>query len=158
RTFTARFPTIDIPTKGPTRPTQILIVLQLNVVASQVGEWDIDVSVRPASSTPFEHALPRARVAAVEQTWLPVVSGLNPKTSYETADLATSPPRGPLMLHELQHKQASIRRDPTLNHFAIASDAAILPHNAQATLVACRAYLEGWLGSLAGTSGEVRVH
>src|SRR5262245_39522624 len=45
RTFTARFPTLDIPTKGPTRPTQILIVLQLHVVASHVGEWDIDMSV-----------------------------------------------------------------------------------------------------------------
>jgi len=158
KTFTARFPTLDIPTKGPARPTQILIVLQLHFVAAHVGEWDIDVSVRPVSSTPFQHDLPRARVAAVEQTWRPVVSGLNPRAGYETGDLATSPPRGLLMLHELQHKQAAIRRDPRLNHFAIASNAAILPDDSQATLDACRAYLEGWLAPLAGQTGEVRVH
>jgi len=48
-TFWARFPTLDIPTKGPERPTQILVVLQLHLVASRVGVWDIDVSVRPTS-------------------------------------------------------------------------------------------------------------
>ena len=103
-TFTARFPTLDIPSKGPDRPTQILIVLQLHLVASHAGVWDIDVSVRSKSRTDFQHDLPPARVAAVEQTWLPVVSGLNPKTTYETSDLATLQPRGPLMLHELQSK------------------------------------------------------
>jgi hypothetical protein len=45
--FSARFPSLEIPTKTPDRPTQILLVLQLQVVASQAGEWDIDVSVRP---------------------------------------------------------------------------------------------------------------
>jgi hypothetical protein len=71
------------------------------VVALQAGEWDIDVSVRPRSGTDFQHDLPRARVAAVEQTWLPVVSGLNPKASYETSDLPLLQPRGTVMLHEL---------------------------------------------------------
>jgi hypothetical protein len=52
-TFTARFPALGIPTKAPDRPTQILVVLQLHLVASHVGEWDIDVSVRPASGTDF---------------------------------------------------------------------------------------------------------
>lgn len=92
--FTARFPTLDIPSKGPERPTQILVVLQLHLVASHPGVWDVDVSVRPKSRTDFEHDLPRARLAAVEQTWLPVVSGLNPKATYETSDLATLQPRG----------------------------------------------------------------
>src|SRR4029077_1476677 len=93
-TFTARFPTLDIPTKAPDRPTQILVVLQLQLVASHAGVWDIDVSVRPTSRTDFRHDLPRARLAAVEQAWLPVVSGLNPKAAYETRDLVTLEPRG----------------------------------------------------------------
>jgi hypothetical protein len=158
RTFTARFPAIDIPTKAPDRPTQILIVLQLHVMASHLGMWDIDVSVQPMSRTDVQHDLPRARLAAVEQTWLPVVSGLNPKASYETSDLATLQPKGPLMLHELQYKQASIRMDRTLNHFAIASNVAILQDDGQATLDACRGYLEAWLRPLAEQTGEVRIH
>jgi len=133
-------------------------VLQLYLVASRAGVWDIDISVRPASPTDFQHDLPRARLAGVEQTWLPVVSGLNPKASYETSDLATQQPRGLLMLHELQHKQATIRLDRTLNHFAIASNVAILEDASQATLDACRAYLEAWLRPLAEQTGEVRVH
>jgi hypothetical protein len=142
KTFTARFPTLDIPTKGPERPTQILIVIQLQLVASRVGVWDIEVSVRPASPTDFQHDLPRARLAGVEQAWLPVVSGLSPKASYETGDLATLQPRGPLMLHELQTKQAAIVWDRTLTHFAIASNVAIVQDEGQATLDACRSYLE----------------
>ena len=157
-TFTARFPTLDIPTKGPGRPTQILMVLQLTLVASQVGVWDIDVSVRPKSGTDFQHDLPRARIAAVEQKWLPVVSGLNARASYDTSDLGKLQPRGPLMLHELRHKQADILRDRTLNHFAIASNVAILPDASQATLDACRSYLEAWLRPLAEQTGEVRIH
>src|SRR4029450_9392212 len=95
---------------------------------------------------------------AVDRTWLPVVSGLNPKASSETGDLATLPPRGPLMLHELQHTQASIRLDRTLNHFAIASNVAIVRDEGQATFDACRSYLEAWLQPLAEQTGEVRIH
>jgi hypothetical protein len=157
-TFVARFPTLDIPTKTPQRPTQILVVLQLHVVASQVGEWDIDVSVRPTSTADFQHDLPRARLAAVEQTWVPVVSGLNPRTGYDTEDLAALQPRGPLMLYELRHKQADILRDRRLNHFAIASNVAIVRDEGQATLDACRSYLEEWLRPLAEQAGEVRIH
>jgi hypothetical protein len=157
KTFTARFPPLDIPSKGPERPTQILVVLQLHVMASHAGVWDIDVSVRPKSRTDFQHDLPRARVAAVEQTWLPVVSGLNPKATYETSDLATLQPRGPLMLHELQSKQAAILRDRTLDHFAIASNVAVVQDEGQSTLDACRSYLEGWLRPLAEQTGEVRI-
>jgi hypothetical protein len=157
-TFSARFPTLDIPTKAPDRPTEILVVLQLHLVASRAGEWDIDVSVRPASGAGFQHDLPRARVAAVEQTWLPVVSGLNPKARYETRDLATLQPRGALMLHELQQKQAAILHDRTLNHFAIASNVAIVRDDGQVTLDACRSYLEAWLRPLAERTGDVRIH
>ena len=158
RTFTAKFPTMDIPSKGPDRPTQILVVLQLNLVASQTGAWDVDVSVRPKSSTDVQHDLPRARLAAVEQTWLPVVSGLNPKVTYDTSDLATLQPRGPLMLRELQMKQAAILRERALNHFAIASNVAIVEDAGQLTLDACRSYLEAWLRPLADEIGEVRIH
>jgi len=114
--------------------------------------------MRPTSGTDFQHDLPRARLAAVEQTWLPVVSGLNPKASYETRDLATLQPRGPLMLDELQRKQAAILLDRTLNHFAIASNVAIVRDEGQATLDACRSYLEAWLRPLAERTGEVRIH
>ena len=158
RTFTARFPKLEIPSKAPDRPTQILVILQLQLVASLAGEWDIDVSVRPASATNYQYDLPRARIAGVERKWLPVVSGLNPKAAYDTSDLASLPPRGPLMLHELRHKQASIQHDRTLDHFAIASNAAILPDDRQASLDACRAYLEAWLEPLAERTGEVRIH
>jgi hypothetical protein len=158
KTFTATFPTLDIPTKAPERPTQILVILQLSLVASQVGEWDIAVAVRPTSRTPFQYDLPRARLAAVEQTWVPVISGLNPKAGYETGDLATLQPRGPLMLHEVQRTQAAIRLDRTLNHFAIASNVAIVRDEGQATLDACRTYLEAWLRPLAERTGEVRTH
>ena len=158
RTFTARFPTVDIPSKAPDRPTQILLVLQLQVVASHVGEWDIAVSVQPQSRTDFQHDLPRARLAAVEQTWLPVVSGLNPKAAYETSDLPQLQPRGAVMLNELRHRQAAVARDRRLNHFAIASNVAIVQDEGQSTRDACRSYLDAWLRPLASQTGEVRIH
>jgi hypothetical protein len=157
RTFTARFPTLDIPSKGPDRPTQILLVLQLHLLASHVGVWDIAVSVRPQSRAEFQHDLPRARLAAVEQTWLPVVSGLNPKAGYETSDLAQLQPRGVTMLHELRSRQATVLRDRRLNHFAIASNVAIMEDSGQPTRDACRSYLEAWLRPLAAQTGEVRI-
>ena len=62
------------------------------------------------------------------------------------------------MLHELQRKQASILLDRKLNHFAIASNVAIVADEGQATFDACRAYLEAWLRPLANQTGEVRIH
>jgi hypothetical protein len=114
--------------------------------------------VRPNSVTEFQHDLPRARLAAVEQTWLPIVSGLNPRASYDCDDLATLQPRGALMLREMQQKQETIRLDRTLNHFAIASNVAILQDGGQATLDACRSHLEAWLRPLAEQGGDVRIH
>ena len=158
RHFTARFSTLGIPTKTAGRTTQILIVLQLRLAASHAGEWDIDVSVRPLSGAAYQHDLPRARIAGVERSWLPVVSGLNPKVRYETSDLETLQPRGTLLLHELRHRQAAIAPDRRLDHFAIASNVAIIRDHTPATLDACRAYLESWLRPLAQQSGELRVH
>src|SRR5262249_27869216 len=111
RLLTARFPAVDVPTKAPDRPTQILVVLQLNLTGSRGGEWDIDVSVQPTSPADFHYQLPRARLAAIDKAWLPVVSGLNPKVSYEIGDLASLQPRGGVMLQEMQRKQAAIRLD-----------------------------------------------
>jgi len=62
------------------------------------------------------------------------------------------------MLHELQQKQAAIRRDRTLTHFAIASNVAIVRDDGQATLDACRSWLEDWLRPLMQQTGEVRIH
>ncbi len=158
RTFTGRFPpTLNIPAKAPDRPTQILMIVQLQVAASRAGEWELHLSVRPASGGEFRHDLPRVRLAAVERTWLPLVSGLNPKATYDTSDLAQQP-RGPLMITELRHKQAAIGPYRTLDHFAIAGNVAILEHDGQATLDACRSYLEGWLRRLADRTGEIRIH
>src|SRR5262249_35174571 len=52
----------------------------------------------------------------------------------------------------------SILLDRKLNHFAIASNVAIVADESQATLDACRAYLEAWLRPLADRTGEVRIH
>src|SRR5262249_34536211 len=157
-TFSARFPPLDIPSKGPERPTQILIVLQLHVVASHAGGWGIAVSLRPKSQSEFRHDVPPVRIAAVEQTWLPVVSGLNAKVTYDSSDLATLQPRGLVMLHELQSTQAAVRQDRRLNHFAIASNVAIVQDDGQSTLDGCRSYLEACLRPLAEQAGEVRIH
>jgi hypothetical protein len=80
-----------------------------------------------------------------------------PKASYQTSDLATLQPRGRVVLHEVRSKQAAILRDRTLNHFAIASNVAIVQDDGQQTLDACRSYLEAWLRPLAEQAGEVRI-
>ena len=85
--YTAEYPNLMVPQMTPDRTTQILVVLQLHLAASIAGEWDVKVTLRPGSQNSYSCDLPAARVAAVESTWIPVVSGLNPKTSYDTADL-----------------------------------------------------------------------
>ena len=62
------------------------------------------------------------------------------------------------MLNELQRQQAAIQHDRRLNHFAIASNVAILRDQGQATLDACRSFLEAWLRPLAERTGEIRIH
>ena len=51
----------------------------------------MSVTLRPGSQPGEPRALPPARVAAVQQSWLPVVTGLNPKTTYDTADRIEDP-------------------------------------------------------------------
>jgi hypothetical protein len=46
------------------------------------------VTLQPGSQSGYSCELPPARVAAVEQDWLPIVSTLNPKATYDTADIA----------------------------------------------------------------------
>src|SRR5512133_970237 len=44
--------------------------------------------LRPRSESDYSCELPPARVAAVEQSWLPIVSSLSPKATYDTTDIA----------------------------------------------------------------------
>src|SRR4029453_12122077 len=62
------------------------------------------------------------------------------------------------MPYERKNKQAAIPRDRTLNHFAIASNVAIVQDEGQSTLNACRSYLEEWLWPLAEQIGELKIH
>jgi hypothetical protein len=80
-----------VPTITPASTTQIIVVLQLHIAASRPGEWDVQVTLHPGSDGEYSCELPRARVAATEQGWLPVVSGLNPKTAYDTAHIVEPP-------------------------------------------------------------------
>ena len=86
RSYRAEYPNLWVPPMTPDRTTQVLIVLQLHVMAPTAGEWDVRVTLHPQSDTGYVHELPPARVAAIEQNWLPVASGLNPRTTYDTAD------------------------------------------------------------------------
>src|SRR5271155_376161 len=168
RRYTAEYPNLSVPPMTPDRTTQIIIVLQLHLTASVAGEWEVKVTLHPRSENGYQHALPTARVAAVEQNWLPVVSSLNPKTSYNTADLTEDPPREgvPLQLHErnyklwlhdLQYKRQRVQNERGLDHPAIASNVAILRDGGQTTLEACRTYLESWLQPLIVKNGEIRL-
>jgi hypothetical protein len=91
RDYRAELPNLRVPAMTAQRSTQILVMLQLQVVASREGEWQVKVTLRPRAEDGGVHRLPAARVAAVNQTWLPVVSGLNPKAVYDTGDLVEDP-------------------------------------------------------------------
>ena len=86
--YRAEYPNLYVPTITPASTTQIIVVLQLHIAAPRPGEWDVQVTLHPGSDGEYSCELPRARVAATEQGWLPVVSGLNPKAAYDTADMA----------------------------------------------------------------------
>jgi hypothetical protein len=88
RLYSAEYPNLWVPPITPDRTTQIIIVLQLYLTALNAGEWTINVTLQPHCDSRFAYELPAARVTGVPQTWLPVVSGLNPKTAYDTGDLA----------------------------------------------------------------------
>jgi hypothetical protein len=87
RRYAAEYPNLWVPPMTPERTTQILVILQLYVTAAVAGEWEVKVTLHPGSESGYRHDLPAAGVAGVEQGWLPVVSGLNPKAIYHTGDL-----------------------------------------------------------------------
>jgi hypothetical protein len=87
RRYTAEYPNLSVPPMTPDRTTQIIIVMQLHLSASKPGEWEIKVTLQPQSENGYSYKLPAARAAAVGQSLLPVVSGLNPKTKYDASDL-----------------------------------------------------------------------
>ena len=93
RRYQAAFPNLFVPPWTPQRTTQILLVLQLHLAAARPGEWTVKVTLRPGddSGDGPSFALPPARVGAVEQQWLPLVSSLNPKRAYNTADIDDPP-------------------------------------------------------------------
>ncbi len=139
-------------TKG--RTTQILILFVIyELVSPTPGEWQIDVSIRPGKQTEYQHPLPAQRLAAVEQSWIPVISGLNPKTTYDKANLS------PNHLHELLYKQSQVPGQRLLDHPAVTNSVAILKDEGQPTLDACKAWLETWLRPLSDQQhGEIRIH
>ena len=99
RSYRAEYPNLWVPPMTPDRTTQILVILQLYVMASTAGEWEVRVTLQPQSDTGIVHELPAARVAAVDPGWIPVVSGLNPRTIYDPADRAEQPlPEGTMDL------------------------------------------------------------
>jgi hypothetical protein len=158
--YRAEFPNVIIPPMTPGRTTQILIVLVLYDLQSQTeGEWEINVSLQPGAQTEYRHHLPAARIAAVEQSWLPVVSGLNPRTTYRKTDFSTNPRSEQDCVRELQDKQSRILDDRLLIHPAISSSVAILKDGGQATLDACKTWIESWLRPLAEQGkGEIRIY
>lgn len=89
--YRAEYPNLYVPPTTPASTTQIIVVLQLHIAASRPGEWDVRVTLHPGADGEYSCELPRARVAATEQHWLPVVSSLNPKTAYDTADIVEPP-------------------------------------------------------------------
>ena len=153
RLYAAPFPNLIIPPMTAGRTTQILILFVLYDLESRTaGEWEINVSIQPGAQTEYQHNLPPLRIAAVEQGWLPVVSGLNPKTTYDKSNLSAT------HLHELNHKQSEIPGQRLLDHPAVTSSVAILNDEGQPTLDACKTWLEEWLRPLANQQeGELRI-
>jgi hypothetical protein len=159
QSYTAEFPNLDIPSMTPGRTTQILIILMFYDLRSEMaGEWEINVSLEPGAQREYRFDLPPMRIAMVEQGWLPVVSGLNSKTTYDQSRFSTDPRTEQNYLVELKDKQARILDDRQLIHPAIASSVAILKDEGQGTLDACRAWLEAWLRPLEQREGEIRIY
>jgi hypothetical protein len=88
-----------------------------------------------------------------------VISGLNPKTIYDESNFSADPRTEQNYRSELKDKQSRIASDRELLHPAITSSVAILKDDGQATLDACKTWLEAWLGPLAEQqNGEVRIY
>ncbi|MGD0127348.1 MAG: hypothetical protein ABSF46_18455 [Terriglobia bacterium] len=160
RLYKAEYPNLSIPPMTSARTTQILIVLVLYEFQCQTpGEWEINVSLQPGAQSEYRRDLPALRISAVEPGWLPVISGLNPKTILEESNFSTDPRTEQNYRSELKDKQSRILNDRQLIHPAITSSVAILKDDGQATLDACKTWLEAWLAPLAEQQdGEVRIY
>ena len=158
--YTAQVRNLAIPPMTPKRTTEILILFVLYDLQSQTaGEWEINVSLQLGADHEYTYDLPPVRIAALEQGWLPVISGLNPKTTYNRSNFSTDLRSEQNDLRELADKQSRILDDRRLIHPAIASSVAILKDAGQATLDASKTWLEAWLGPLAEQGqGEIRIH
>jgi hypothetical protein len=151
--YNGEFPHLIAPAMTPERTTQILLVLQIDLEPQTEGEWELRVSIQPGSQTEYRHDLPPLRVAAVEQTWLPVVSGLNTKTTYDKSNLSAT------HLHELNYKQSVVPGLRLLDHPAVTSSVAILQDEGQSMLDACKSWIEAWLHPLSQQKeGQIGIH
>lgn len=105
------FPGLAVPAMTPSRTTQILLVLQLHVLAAVEGSWEIRAALEPGAGGQVRHALPPVCIAAVAQDWVPVVSGLNPKAVYDEAR-RPEPDLPDAMLDRLAAQRQQYRRPP----------------------------------------------
>lgn len=152
REFRGEFSNLIVPAMTPERTTQILLLIGLDLHAHAPGEWEINFTIQPGAQTKVVHNLPPVRIAALEQTWLPVVSGVNPRTTYDKSNLSAN------HLRELEYKQSKIPLRRTLDHPAITSTVAILNDEGQPTLDACKTWFETWLRPLASQrEGEIHI-
>ena len=157
--YTADFPNLSIPPMTTGRTTQILILFVLyNLEPPTAGEWEINVSIQPGAQTEYQHNLPPVRIAALEQRWLPVVSGLNPRATYDKSNFSADPRTEWTYQNELNYKQSQVPQQRLLDHPAVTSSVAILKDDGQPTLDACKSWLEAWLCPLAEEEGEIRIH
>jgi hypothetical protein len=158
--YRAQVRNLGIPPLTPKRTTGILILFVLYDLQSQTaGESEINVTLQLGADRDYTYALPPVRIAALEQEWLPVVSGLNPKTTYDRSNFSADLRIEQNDLRELADKQSRILNDRRLIHPAVASSVAILKDAGQATLDACKTWLEAWLRPLAEQGqGEVRIN
>ncbi len=86
--YSAEYPNLYVPPLMPGQTTQIIVILQLHLTASHPGQWTVKVALHLRSESDYTCELPPTRVAAVEQSWLPIVSSLSPKATYDTTDIA----------------------------------------------------------------------
>jgi hypothetical protein len=152
REYRGEFSNLIVPSMTPERTTQILLLIGLDLQAQTAGEWEINFAIQPGTHGEVRHNLPPVRIAALEQAWLPVLSGLNPKTSYDKSNLS------PNHLRELDYNQSKIPLRRRLDQPSITSTVAILNDEGQPTLDACKTWLEGWLRPLADQrEGEIHI-
>ncbi len=158
--YRAEFPNLSIPPMTSGRTTQILILLVFYDLHSQTaGEWEINVSLHPGPPNEYRYDLPPMRIAAVEQGWLPVISGMNPKATYDKSHFSADPRIEQHYLLQLKDKQVRVLDERQLTHPAIASSVAILKDDRQTTLNACKTWLEAWLRPLAEQqTGDLRIY